>query len=291
MSATTTTTQTSEFVPRGDVTSSLSFYAPPADGSRPAYYIPTDAAPYANFGETVSPVLIRDLRGNESTLSLDKQAYNLHVSPTSFQYSDYEDEEKIKSVYYAEVEQIIKTHVPGAKDAKVIIFDHTIRRAAPDASRKPVLRAHIDQTTRSGPLRLRRHLSEEEAQAVEANDERYMILNVWRPINGQVVSHPLAFADSSTVAEEDLVPVAHVYPDYEGETAGVKFSEKQGWWYVSGQKEDEVTLIKCFDSRRGEKGEYRRVPHTAFVHPDTKEGARGRESIEVRCLVVGVKDE
>ena len=41
-------------------------------------------------------------------------------------------------------------------------------------------------------------------------------------------------------------------------------------------------LIKCFDSKLD--GRARRVPHTAFVNPET-ETERARESIEVRALV------
>ena len=50
-------------------------------------------------------------------------------------------------------------------------------------------------------------------------------------------------------------------------------------------------LLKCFDSRgEGEEGGGRkglavRTPHTAFVDPDTRPDAPGRQSIEVRCLV------
>ena len=45
---------------------------------------------------------------------------------------------------------------------------------------------------------------------------------------------------------------------------------------------DERVLLQCFDSEKGA-----RVPHSAFVDPRTRPGARGRESIEVRALVFG----
>lgn len=295
MSTTTTTTETrnipfhieSEVIPSGDTTAELNFYASPANGERPYYYIETPPAgkPKSNFGTEVVDVKIHDLRGNEEALSLDKEAFAFHKIPSALSYADYDDDEKIKAVYYPEIESIIKSQVSGAKE--VVIFDHTVRRSNPGAPRGPAMRAHIDQTPWSAALRLKRHLSEERTEEVVAVGVRYQIVNVWRPINGAVVSNPLAFADSSTVEEKDLVPIAHIYPNYEGETAGVKYKEEQKWWYVSGQTSDEITLIKCFDSWKGEKGEYRRVPHTAFVHPGTSEGARGRESIEVRCLVVG----
>ena len=109
---------------------------------------------------------------------------------------------------------------------------------------------------------------------------------MWRPINGPVQSFPLAFADSGSVADEDLVGIEHRYPDRNGETAGVKFSERQEWWYWSGMGDGERLLLKCFDSDEvvGGRG---RVPHSAFVDPRTPVGARGRESIEVRALVFG----
>lgn len=53
---------------------------------------------------------------------------------------------------------------------------------------------------------------------------------------------------------------------------------------------DEVMFIKCFDSRsegqpNGRKGLAALTPHTAFVDPATPPDAKGRQSIEVRCLV------
>jgi hypothetical protein len=292
MSTTTTTTATiaitpDEFIPSGDTHTELNFFKAPADGSRPYNLIPSDPAGEFKTNVEIEPrtITIHDLRGHPSTPSLDKEAFSFHTAPSSLSYDDFADEDKIRSVYYPEIQDIVRKHVSGAKE--VLIFDHTIRRAGNNPRRGPVLRVHIDQTTKSGELRLRRHLSAERAEEVLQKNARFQIINVWRPINGAVVSHPLAFADSSTVEDEDVVGVAHIYENYEGETAGVKYNPGQKWWYASGIKNDEVTLIKCFDSWTGEGGVRRRAPHTAFAHPDTPAGARGRESIEVRCLVVG----
>lgn len=51
-----------------------------------------------------------------------------------------------------------------------------------------------------------------------------------------------------------------------------------------------MTLIKCFDSKLD--GRARRVPHTAFVNPETaaKEEYPARESIEIRALVFHPED-
>ncbi|KMU82773.1 7alpha-cephem-methoxylase P8 chain [Coccidioides immitis H538.4] len=203
-----------------------------------------------------------------------------NVPPTKADPS-FTDDANIKSVYYPEVEDLILTHVPGA--TRVVIFDHTIRRSNPDAPRGPVTRAHVDQTPYSAAERVKYHLPADEAEQLLRG--RYRIINVWRPLNGPVQDMPLAFASSLSVDDADLVPVEHRYPDRTGETATVLYAPTQKWYYWSGIGGDERLLLKCSDSKEGAPG--KRVPHTAFVDPRTPVGARGRESIEVRCLVFG----
>jgi hypothetical protein len=66
------------------------------------------------------------------------------------------------------------------------------------------------------------------------------------------------------------------------QTYAVKPNPNHRWYFKYGQRPDEVTLIKCYDSL--EDGRARRVPHSAFVDPAEEENYP-RESIEVRCLV------
>ena len=113
------------------------------------------------------------------------------------------------------------------------------------------------------------------------------LINVWAPLNGAVESHPLAFASSPSVRDEDLVGVEHRYPDRTGETVGVRKNDSQQWYYWSGTNGQERTLLECFDTEKGEGGQQRRVAHSAFEDPRNAEGAKGRESVEVRCLIFG----
>jgi hypothetical protein len=126
---------------------------------------------------------------------------------------------------------------------------------------------------------------------------RWSIINVWRPINGPVIKDPLAVCDSRTVLDEELIPVTANLPakgtgmKYSTITAGQKFelfyakyNPQHKWHYASGMTSEEVLLIKCFDSIRDGKTA-RRVPHSAFVDPKTKDLDFVRESVEVRCLV------
>jgi hypothetical protein len=112
------------------------------------------------------------------------------------------------------------------------------------------------------------------------------IINVWRLTRGPVIHHPLAFAESGSVSDEDLVKVAHKYEDQTGETLTAKFNSNQRFWYWSHMKVDEVLLLQCFDSaQRGGGRRSSRCAHASFDLPGNTPNER--ESIEVRCIVIG----
>lgn len=282
---TTTTQKTHRFgttadipIPRGPTDTTLTFYAPPADGSSPWNYVerPPAGSPQRNYNEDTHPVTINDLRGREADFNINTNGFGI-ISGVASAEKDFTDDAQIQSTYYPEVEDLLLKNVPGAK--RVFIFDHTVRRSDPNAKRAPVNRAHIDQTTKSANARVEYHMGDEAPALLQ---DRVRLINVWRPLNGPVVASPLAYADSRSVPDEDIVPVEHRYPHRTGETAGVKYTEKGKWYYLSGMTNEERVLLQCFDSRDGA-----RTPHSAFVDPRTQEGWPGRESIEVRALVFG----
>ena len=139
-------------------------------------------------------------------------------------------------------------------------------------------RVHIDQSYSASKSRVPHHLPDEAAKLLTT---RYQIINVWRPIK-PIFKDPLAVADARSVPDSDLVGVGLIYPDRRGETYTVRPNKEHKWYFAYGQTPEEVTLIKCFDSKLD--GRARRVPHTAFVNPQTA-GEAPRESIEVRALV------
>ncbi|OJJ44318.1 hypothetical protein ASPZODRAFT_153782 [Penicilliopsis zonata CBS 506.65] len=280
----TKTTATAE-IPRGPVEADLVFYVPPEDGSRPFNYVeePPTGLPQRNFGETTHKVTIEDIRGDEHAYDLDTDALQaLQGVPTQTTYATFDSDEEVQRVYYPEVEKLLFDHVQGVH--KVIIFDHTIRRQESKARRQPVNRTHVDQTAKAAADRVRLHVSDPE-EAEKLLRGRYRIINVWRPLNGAVVSAPLAFASAASVdRENDLVAVEHRYPDRTGETMQVKYNPALKWKYWSGMENDERLLLKCSDTAEGVGTS---VPHTAFVDPRTPVGGKPRESIEVRTLVFG----
>jgi len=267
------------YTPR-DVTTKLNYFKDNEDGSPPA---PSYVGKPETYERPTSPrtVTIHDIRGSEDKYTLDTTGFQVvkHKSAEK----DFIDEDEIKSLYYPEVESILK-EATGAN--RVLIFDHTIRRNVSDRSnpasqlRGPVQRVHIDQSYKAGPQRVTHHLPDEAETLLKG---RYQIINLWRPIR-TIFKNPLAIADANSVSDSDLVPIGLIYPDREGETYAVRPAEGHKWHYLNQQTPEEVLLIKCFDSKTD--GRARRVPHSAFVDEE-REGFAPRESIEVRALVFG----
>lgn len=141
-------------------------------------------------------------------------------------------------------------------------------------------RVHIDQTFDASVKRVHHHLGDDAERLLKG---RVRIINVWRPIGHLVHHKPLAVADWRTLdVAKDLVSVRFIYPHREGSTYSVRYNKDLTWYYLSHQRPDEVTLIKCFDS---DEDKARLTPHSAFLDASSPSDAPQRQSIEVRCLV------
>jgi len=256
---------------------------------------------------------VTSLRGQETEFTTENSGFAVYTDPAK--EKSFTDDSAIRNGYYAEVESMLRSRLPG-KVKKVVIFDHTIRRRDKNAPRQPVQQVHVDQTPDAAAARVRRHLPAGEAE--ELLKGRYSIINVWRPIENPATDFPLAVVDWRSTKPEDFIKVDLMYPrrdenddgddrgkekvpdektllstegyDAKGETFAVAPSERHKFYYVKDMKPEEVMLLKCFDSAGegeslGRSGLAVRTPHTAFVDPQTPESAPGRQSIEVRCLV------
>jgi hypothetical protein len=283
-------------VPRGPVKAVLNFAHRPPPGKKAINYVedPPEGEPKRNVETDERTVQLTDIRdADPASFNLDRDAFALlRQAPGSSSSSDgsidFDNEESVRDRYYPEVEALLLDSVPGS--TRVHIFDHTVRRAAADARRRAVMAVHIDQTVKSAEQRVRHHLPPSDVDALLAG--RYRIINVWRSLNpGPVESNPLAFASSSTLSDDEVIPVEHRYPSgYTGETAAIAYSDRQRWYYASGMTPDERLLLECFDNEALKGGDVvkgGRVAHTAFEDPRSREDAVGRESIEVRALVFG----
>ena len=214
-----------------------------------------------------------------SELSLEEQGFVLVEHKTKV--ADFFDVAQLESVYYPEVEQLIK-HVCGA--ARVVIFDHTLR-SGDEAEREerlirePVLSAHNDYTEWSGPNRVREALPDE-AEALLAH--RFAIIQVWRAINQPIQANPLALADAKSIEMDDLIVAERRYPHRVGQTYRLKYNTKHRWFYFPEMRRDEALVFKVFDSEKD--GRARFTPHTSFEDPTSPPNAAPRQSIEVRAF-------
>lgn len=64
----------------------------------------------------------------------------------------------------------------------------------------------------------------------------------------QVEDWPLAVCDAQSVKPEELIAVDSVRRRYVGESYYLPYNAAHRWYYVSGQKRDEVLLITNYDS-------------------------------------------
>jgi len=223
---------------------------------------------------------IRNGRPLAGDFSLDGNGFVFVEHKT--QVGDFFDPGQLKSVYWPEVERLIKD-VAGA--ARVVMFDHTLRSGDGGERearrvREPVLSAHNDYTEWSGPQRVRDLLPDE---AEELLKRRFAIIQVWRAINQPIQSNPLAVADAKSVAFEDFLLAERRYPNRVGQTYRLMHNAGHRWFYFPRMRRDEALVFKVFDSAKD--GRARFTPHTSFDDPTTPPGAPARQSIEARALV------
>jgi hypothetical protein len=226
-------------------------------------------------GFSPEPVRVHDARRHLDKLSLDREGFVLLGRETAV--SNFFDPEQVRSIYYPEVEQILK-EATGA--TKVVAFEHDLRSASKSersatGARETVKVVHDDYTEKSAPERVRLYLPDE-AEALMK--KRYAVINVWRSIRGPVLDTPLAVCDAQTIAEDDIVPTEE---GVKHEVYLFNFSPNHRWYFFSAMTTSEVLLLKCFDSARDHRA--RLTAHTAFDLPAKQ--ALPRQSIEVRALV------
>jgi len=229
--------------------------------------------------DELKQMTVRNGRLVADRLSLDQQGFVFVEHNTKV--ADFFDAKELESVYYPEVEQLIKK-ISGA--LRVVIFDHTLRSG--DATereekliREPVLSAHNDYTEWSGPNRVREILPDEAGVLLA---RRFAIIQVWRAINQPIRSNPLALADAKSVEMKDLIVAERRYPHRVGQTYRLKYNPSHRWFYFPDMRRDETVVFKVYDSEKD--GRARFTPHTSFENPTSPPNAPPRQSIEVRAF-------
>lgn len=243
-------------------------------------YDPPAGVPRRSGKYVAQTVAIRNGRELLNKFSLDINGFVLTEHETAVK--DFYDPDEVKSVYYPEVERLLK-RVTGAE--RVVVFDHIVRNPVlaerrEKGARPPAKVVHNDYSLKSAPRRVRDHLPEEADRLLRG---RFAEINVWRAIRGPIESSPLALCDARSLDLKDSVPTDLVYRERVGETLGFLFNPRHRWYYFPRMQRNEAILLKCYDSK--DDGRARFTAHTSFEDPNSPSNAAPRESIEVRALV------
>lgn len=262
------------------VEASLTFAERTAE--KPYAYVSEPPPGVARARGASAPHGVRIANARPITDELDVDVQGFALVPHASAVRDFWDEAQTLALGHPEVAHLVR-EVTGA--ARVVVFDHTLRRRVAGASdrvldlpRQPASRAHVDQTVRSGPQRVRDIMG---AAAEALLERRAAIINVWRPVAHVARDWPLAVADARSVEPDDLIASDLIFPHRRGETYGVAYNPGQRWFYVPDLRPDEVLLLKCWDS---DASVARFAPHTGFEDPTTPADAPPRESIEFRTI-------
>ncbi len=255
----------------------LNYLTPMAEKPVNYTYEPPASIPRHNGVYEAHKLPIRDARPISRHLSLDREGFAYTSSHSAVH--DFYDEDEVRRVYYKEAEELL-ADVTGAK--KVVVFDHNIRNA--QRAKEPVKRVHNDFTAKSGYSRASAVLTALETDNPDhLLQNRFSIINVWRPIARPVQESPLAVCDAQSIAPKELVASNLVYRNRIGETYAITYNPAHQWFYFPQLEPKEALLIKCFDS--AEDGQARFAAHSAFDDPTSPTDAPPRESIELRSLV------
>lgn len=236
--------------------------------------VPRRSASYRDY-----PVRIRNARSLKQPPTLDQQGFALRQHAT--RVADFYDEAEVRSLYYAEVRQLVKD-ATGANS--VVVFDHTLRGNSESSHsgtriHEPVSRVHNDYTTQSALKRVRDIVPAQDAERLLRH--RIIEVNVWRPIRGPLKTMPLAMLDARSLGAGDLVACDLIYRDRVGEIYYAAHRPQHEWYYFPDMRREEALLLKCFDT---DTSVTQFGAHVAFRHPGTPANAPPRESIEVRTF-------
>ncbi len=265
-----------------ELTACLNYLIP--TGERPIYFASRGGAEAAlKIGAEFESrqVSIGNARALQPPPELQREGFCLREHPAD-EFDFYQLGDQLPA-YEA---QIIRLVLEASGGREALVFDHTLRSDSPSIrgqrnTREPAAVIHNDYSDASAQRRLSDLLPR---VATEYRlQRRFAIVNAWRSIVGTVWNSPLACCDGRTLAREDLVAAERRAEDRIGELELVSWNPRHNWYYFPEMGEDEVLLIKTFDSDPGEGAA--RSAHSAFDNPLAPSDAAPRESMESRLLV------
>ncbi|KAI6280687.1 hypothetical protein MCOR28_009119 [Pyricularia oryzae] len=230
---------------------------------------------------------VKDISAEVDKFTLDDHGFQYIKHQSGLSGNDFQDDEKIQEVYYAESIDLLK-RITGA--SYVHIYEHNSRGPfGPKHNldipmHNPCHFVHCDQSY-DGAKTIALSRIPDKDFAEKAVQGHFAVVNVWRPVK-TIYKDPFACADGVSVVDEtDLAPMPIQADDLTEEGWAVGPNKQHRWYFKYAQQPDEVLLFKNFDSH----GKVRRIVHSAFVDP-AHINDYPRESIELRCILVFGQD-
>lgn len=261
----------------GPVTADLNYIKPNTSLAPEVVYSGGSTPQKYNEAYAFMPAKIEDARQSSETFDIHKQGFELVEAPTA--HKNFTDNKAVQDLYYNEVSTIVRK-TTGAKH--VFVFDHTVRLGETNSLRKPAHHVHNDYTEHTAVVRAQEMIGQE--MFAKMKGRRMIQINVWRPLLDVVQRSPLCFCDAASINPKDLIPAKIHFPDTDhiGEIFALRKAAGQRWLYFSEITQDEVVLIKGYDSITD--GVARFTPHTAFEYPNQDPNIGARKSIETRTF-------
>ncbi|KAF1815307.1 putative CmcJ-like methyltransferase [Eremomyces bilateralis CBS 781.70] len=253
-------------------------------------YDPGDEIPRTNCKSQVqSNILIHDIRGRESSFSLDNNGFEILTLDSKLGPEDFYDREKVQAVYYKELQQLLRDRF-GPK--RVEILEHGIRRRHAEFPisiggdydhLQPTSIIHIGLSPwlngEQNPL-----LTCLTCSSITIGSLRLTSSSIWKPLRGPLTDWPLSVCDARSVSiEQDCEATDVVERTGFTENYQVYFNPAQHFCYLNRQLASELVVFRQSDTKPGctTAGS----PHAGFRNPNTMPGEHPRESIETRAFL------
>lgn len=150
----------------------LSYFSHTTDGLKPYVTFPAGTS---NIVYSDRLCQVKDIRGRESTFSLEQHSFAFLKHETNV--TNFKDKSQIEGLYLPEVEQLVRQLLGEEEVKKMYVFGWNIRSSHQNAGEmgasKPTTNPHIDQSPTGAIRRVHYHLLDEAEELLKG---RFRIL-------------------------------------------------------------------------------------------------------------------
>jgi hypothetical protein len=196
--------------------------------------------------EEIEGIEIKDMRGLEKQLTLERDGIEVLSLQSKLKYDDFHIAEKLP-IYFKELEVLLKARL---RARKVLVFRHGLRKRHPDFPTstgqrydydQPTSVAHVDTTPQEMLEEVQRQMGGQSEEYIGAHVQW---INVWKPLRGPLNDWPLTVCSASCVEESsDLEAADLLYPDLATENYQVYHKPGYQWYFLSNHDPNELIVF------------------------------------------------